>query len=72
MHGPQILPRLRAGTQAELIRITQGHLHNFSIQVPPAPGCQIVRIGGSRTRDRRQIGDAFLAKGLGFTLNSKP
>lgn len=35
VHGPQILPRLRAGTEAELVRTTQGHLHDYSVQVPP-------------------------------------
>lgn len=37
MHGRQILPRLRAGTETELVRTTQGHLHDYSVQVPPGP-----------------------------------
>lgn len=35
--GRQILPRLRAGTETELVRTTQGHLHDYSVQVPPGP-----------------------------------
>ena len=35
VRGRQVLPRLRAGTETELVRTTQGHLHDYSVQVPP-------------------------------------